>query len=129
MFGNVDFDAFLPVSWSKEYGDRSFQFDVFISHNRRDEHSKRLAQELSDRGVMVWHDDDQDLRDRRVQKVVSSALIRSRFLVLSVDDRFHDSAWCRAEYLPASEFERQAAASRLMVAHMGPHSVVPDSLF
>ncbi|MEW6369073.1 MAG: toll/interleukin-1 receptor domain-containing protein [Acidobacteriota bacterium] len=128
MIGHIDLHPFLPVSWSKEYGDRSFQFDAFISHNRGDEHSKRLAQELGARGVMVWHDDDQDLRDRRVQEVVSSALIRSRFVVLSVDDRFRDSVWCRAEYLPAIEVERQASASRVMVAHMVPHSVVPDSL-
>lgn len=128
MYGLFNLDEFFPISWSKKYGNRAFQFDAFISHNRNDRHSKRLAQELYSRNATVWHDDDQDIQDRKVQKAVSLALVRSRYLVLSVDDCFRDSAWCRAEYKSALETEKQAGGLKVLVAHMTPHSFVPDCL-
>jgi hypothetical protein len=128
MFGQINIDPFLPVSWSRAYGNRAFQFDAFISHNREDRHSGGLAHELASRGAVIWHDHDQDLRDRRVQEAVSSALTRSRFVVVSVDDSFNDSIWCRAEYLSALKVESRAKVSGLLVAQMTPNALVPNAL-
>jgi TIR domain len=127
-FALIHLDSFLPVSWSPRYGDRAFQFDAFVSHNRGDAHSRKLLDELAARGATTWHDGDQDLRDRRVQEAVTSALVRSRFVVVVVDDQFRESPWCRAEYLPALEVERHADASRVVVVQMAPGATIPEEL-
>jgi hypothetical protein len=125
---HINLDSFLPISWSKQYGNRAFEFDAFISHNRGDLRSRELMQKLSERGAKVWYDDDQDVRDRRVMERVTRALIRSRFVVVSIQAGFRDSPWCCAEYLPALNVENQAAAKRVLVAQMEPEAPIPEAL-
>jgi hypothetical protein len=124
----VNLDEFFPASWSKSWGGRAFQFDAFISHNRGDRCSKRLAEELRSLGANIWHDDNEDLRDRKVQQRAHAALIRSRFVVVCIDVSFRDSPWCRAEYVPAEEVAKRTSAPKVIVAQMDPSTHIPPRL-
>jgi hypothetical protein len=124
----IDVDSFFDPLWSPEFGDRAFRFDAFISHNRHDVHAEMLRKMLDRSGATVWYDDEQDLSDRRVQQRVSQALTQSRWVLVCVSGEFKDSAWCRAEYLPALEVERAAAGKRVLVASMTPTAPVPRAL-
>lgn len=124
----VNLDAVLPASWSPEFGERVFQFDAFISHNRNDGHSQILAEKLRCQGARVWRDDEQDLSDRAVQSSVSSALIQSRFVIVCIDHGFQDSSWCRAEYLPAIATGKRAGATRILVARVEAEAPIPADL-
>ena len=128
MLRHLDLDSFLEVAWAPDFGGRAFRFDAFISHNRDDPQSRRLAEELGRRGAEVWHDDDRDLSDRRVQEAVGAALIQSRFVVVLIGAGFHDSIWCRAEYLPALAVETLASAKRVLVARMDADVAIPNDL-
>jgi hypothetical protein len=128
MSPHIDLGTFLSPSWSRDYGNRAFQYDAFISHNNRDRYSKDLVKEMNMRGATVWHDHDQDLRDRQVKEAVGQALFRSRSVIVSIDDSFHDSAWCRSEYIPALEVARSAKATRVIVARMVSNCITPEQL-
>jgi TIR domain len=125
---HIRLDPLLPVSWSKAFGDRAFQYDAFISHNRDDRSSVELAAHLLGRGVTVWHDENQDIRGRKIQQKVAAALTRSRFVVVCISGDFRDAPWCRAEYLPALEVEERSRASRVTVAQMSPEASIPGPL-
>jgi hypothetical protein len=124
----MNVDGFMPESWNASLGERAFQYDAFISHNQNDRHSTGLVHHLLRRDVQVWHDRNSDLRDKRIQAKISGALRRSRFVVVCVGRDFHDSPWCRAEYLPALDVERRAGAVRVLVAQMSPRVSIPPAL-
>ncbi|PJG51180.1 hypothetical protein CVM73_32275 [Bradyrhizobium forestalis] len=96
MFTVLNLDKIFEPDWTPALRDRVFKFDGFISHNRNDG-SSRIAAQLRSLGVSIWHDEDADLRERKVQAHVVQALRASRYLVVFVSAQFRDSAWVQCE--------------------------------
>src|SRR5262245_23277035 len=118
---------FLLTEWTDELGDRVFPYDAFLSHNRND-NSTQLAQRLEKGGMRIWHDENADLRDRRVISNVAKALRRSRFVVVCIGPSFNDSVWLKAEYRLALELEKRAKITRVVVATSEGGTSVPSEL-
>jgi hypothetical protein len=93
---------------------RVFPYEAFLSHNRDDE-SSTLLEKLRAHDVIAWHDGNADLRDRRVQRNVATALRASRYIVVCVGSKFRTSPWVRAEYLPGLAFEARHRVPRVLV--------------
>jgi len=128
MLRHIHLNDFFEKAWTDKYGNRAFWFDAFLSHNRDDE-SGALAADLQQHGVRVWHDAHGDLRNRKVREKVSLAIRQSRYVVVCVPPGFRDSAWCRAEYLPALDVEREAGTTRVLVVVLGAgDAAVPPPL-
>ena len=123
----VDPDGLPPYNWSPAWDDRVFWFDAFISHNRHDG-SAGLQERLRAAGVRAWHDSDAPLADRKVQERIALALMHSRHVVVYMSRTFQDSTWCKAEYLPALQAGRLAAAERVLVVVADRDSPVPAEL-
>jgi TIR domain len=123
----LNLDNIIRPDWLADLGDRAFDYDAFVSHNRNDE-SAALAQRLSENGARIWHDGDADLADRRVSQKVAQALRASRFVLLCVGKGFQNSAWCKAEYLPALTVEKSSQTNRVLVALAADRALVPPAL-
>ena len=105
--GPEDFLSTVPHRWSRNmYGDRMFFFDAFLSHAGGD-HSAVFAEELRSRGVKLWHDETQVMKDALWSMRLQNALLRSRYLLLVVDDE-HDLTtrnWVKCEWQSALHAE------------------------
>lgn len=122
-----DLDDNLEADWTEDLGQRSFRYDVFISHNQHDE-SARLAERLAECGVRVWHDGHADMRDRKVRSKVAQALMASRYIVVAMGQSFRNSPWVCAEYRPGLSTENQTGLARVIGFKMHPEAKVPGSL-
>ena len=123
----INLDSALQEWWTPSLEGRAFEFHAFITHNGEDVQADSLANALSDLGLEIWYDGKAD-RDCCVVKAVSTALTRSRSVVVCVSDAFRDSPWCRAEYLPSLAVETLASSSRVVVAQLSPNAELPDAL-
>lgn len=79
-----DFLDSIPHSWSQAtHQGRIFLFDAFISHASVDvERSRALSDELTARGLRIWHDNEQFMDDARWKLRLGSALRNSRFVIV-----------------------------------------------
>ncbi|MGY3032938.1 hypothetical protein ACVIIV_002108 [Bradyrhizobium sp. USDA 4354] len=127
MFTVLNLDGIFEPDWTPALGDRVFKFDGFISHNRNDG-SSHIAAQLRSLGVSIWHDEDADLRERKVQAHVARALRASRYLVVYVSAQFRDSAWVQCEYRPTFELEKHGNLIRTVVLSDGDESLIPAAL-
>ena len=126
-FHLLNLDRIFEPTWTPALGDRVFKFDGFISHNRHDG-SSHIAAQLRSLGAAIWHDEDADLRDRRVQAHVAQALRASRYLVVCVTPEFRDSLWVQCEYRPTLELERRSGLVRAVVLSDEDESHIPATL-
>ncbi|MGE0664859.1 MAG: TIR domain-containing protein [Hyphomonadaceae bacterium] len=76
---------------------RAYKYDLFLSHNQRDG-SLALKATLEARGLSVWHDNDADMSNQKVQQLVSEAIYNSRLLCVCIGPEYRDSRWVQAEY-------------------------------
>jgi hypothetical protein len=106
---------------------RVFEFDVFLSHNRNDG-SERIKSLLQDSGLRVWHDSNADLRNRKIRHSVTIAARNCRWIFVCLGDNFHDSPWCRAEYLPALAAQKRARCTRVATILHGSQRKIPAEL-
>ena len=123
----INLDSYFPRLWSEKLGDRVFECDAFLSHNR-DDGSDRLAEELRRLGVAAWYDGNADLRDRRVLSKIDVALRHARYVVCCVHANYRDSHWVRAEYLGSLRREERDRLTRVLVAETTPDAKVPVAL-
>ena len=110
-------EDFLPEEWTPEYGGRIFEFDGFISH-RRGDGAAILQRQLRALGAETWHDGDADIRRRRVQDTVATALRHSRYLVAHVTPHYGESPWTQAELTLAARGGQAAGCDRIVVYHV-----------
>ena len=78
----------LDVDWSDDHGDHAFCYDAFVSHNRGD-FSAELEVAFRSAGAFVSHDENMDIRDRKVIPAITVALIHSRYIVVCLDQGFY----------------------------------------
>jgi hypothetical protein len=105
---------------------RAFDFDAFVSHNR-DDGAAALSTDLTNRGVAVYCDQNDDLTDRQVRTKVGRALARSRFVLVHVGPNFRLSSWCRAEIMPSFQIQSPRSVERVLVGR-SPGVIVPGEL-
>ena len=124
---HINVDTFITPDWTPDRLPRVFPIDVFLSHNK-DDGSEALATQLSECGIVVWHDSNENLADRRVMQKVSKALFASRLIAVCVSSGYRDSIWVRAEYIPALRSAARHGISRVVVLKLHGNAMIPEEL-
>jgi hypothetical protein len=120
-------EDFFEPEWNESLGRRLFFYDGFISHRRNDD-SQQLQKALEKENLKIWHDQNSDIRDRKVAEKVNRAIRASRFVIVFLSDNFSSSIWFRAEYLLAISAERKTNTRRVIVVTDSAEIAAPEEL-